>query len=184
MQKRIYLSPPHMGGGELKFIRQAFDENWIAPLGPNVDNFEKDICGFSGAKYAAALSSGTSAIHLALILLGIERDDEVLCQSLTFSASVNPVVYQHAVPVLIGSESATWNMCPETLEEAIKDRMAKGRKPKAIILVHLYGQPAKLDEIMTISGKYGIPIIEDAAEALGAGYRSSSSSSSSNHSAL
>ena len=178
MQKRIYLSPPHMGGSELKYIRQAFEENWIAPLGPNVDNFEKDICGFSGTKYAAALSSGTAAIHLALILLGIERDDEVLCQSLTFSASVNPVVYQHAVPVLIDSESATWNMCPETLEEAIKDRMAKGKKPKAIILVHLYGQPAKLDELMVISGKYGIPIIEDAAEALGAGYRSSSSSSS------
>ncbi|MCH8317125.1 MAG: DegT/DnrJ/EryC1/StrS family aminotransferase [Bacteroidetes bacterium] len=178
MQNRIYLSPPHMGGGELKYIRLAFEENWIAPLGPNVNNIEKDICEFSGVKYAAALSSGTAAIHLALILLGVERQDEVLCQSLTFSASVNPVVYQHAVPVLIGSESATWNMCPETLEEAIKDRMAKGRKPKAIILVHLYGQPAKLDEIMAVSGKYGIPVIEDAAEALGAEYSSSSSSSS------
>ena len=173
-----------MGGGELKFIRQAFDENWIAPLGPNVDNFEKDICGFSGAKYAAALSSGTAAIHLALILLGVEREDEVLCQSLTFSASVNPVVYQHAVPVLIDSESDTWNMCPETLEEAIKDRIAKGKKPKAIILVHLYGQPAKLDEVMTISGKYGIPIIEDAAEALGAEYGSGSGSSNSSSSTI
>ncbi|MHB2153595.1 DegT/DnrJ/EryC1/StrS family aminotransferase [Calditrichota bacterium GD2] len=167
---RIYLSPPHMGGDELKFIKQAFETNWIAPLGPNVDGFEADLARYTGAKYVAALSSGTAAIHLALILLGIEAGDEVLCQSFTFSASVNPVMYQHATPILIDSELETWNMDPNLLEEAIKNRLKKGKKPKAIIIVHLYGMPAKIDEIMEIANKYEIPVIEDAAEALGAKY--------------
>lgn len=170
MNSKIYLSSPHMGGTELKYIEEAFDKNWIAPLGPNVDNFEKDICNYSGAAHAAALSSGTSALHLALILLGVTSGDEVLCSSFTFSASANPIVYQGATPVFIDSEEETWNMSPEYLEVAIKDRIAKGKKPKAIILVHLYGQPAKLKEISEIAARYEIPLIEDAAESLGATY--------------
>jgi len=160
-----------MGGEELKFINEAFDTNWIAPLGPHVNNFEKDLSEYTGVKYAAALSAGTSAIHLALIILGVKKDDEVICQSFTFSASANPIVYQGAVPVFIDSEKETWNMDPSLLEEAIKDRISKGKKPKAIIFVHLYGMPAKVEAIKMIADTYGISLIEDAAEALGSSYQ-------------
>lgn len=172
MNSKIWLSSPHMGGNELKYIHEAFDENWVAPLGPNVNGFEKDLENFlqSDSK-VAALSAGTAALHLALIILGVQRDDEVICQSFTFSASANPITYVGAKPVFVDSEPETWNMCPNALEEAIKDRMAKGKKPKAIIVVHLYGMPAKMDEIMEVSEKYGIPLIEDAAEALGSAYK-------------
>lgn len=160
-----------MGGTEMKYVQEAYDTNWVAPLGPNVNGFEQDIISYTGVKAASVLSSGTAAIHLALILLGVEPDDEVICSSFTFSASANPIAYQGAIPVFIDSEKATWNMCPVLLEEAIVDRIAKGKTPKAIILVHLYGMPSKMDEILTISVKYNIPIIEDAAEALGATYK-------------
>ena len=136
VKKKIWLSSPHMGGGEMKYIQNAFDENWIAPLGPNVNGFEEDLQEYLGISHAAALSSGTAAIHLALILLGVERDDEVIVSSFTFSATVNPIVYQSAIPIFIDSERDTWNMDPQLLEEAIKDRISKGKKPKAIILVH------------------------------------------------
>ena len=168
MNSKIWLSSPHMGGTEEKYIREAFAENWIAPLGPNVDGFEEDIRQFLGGDvHVAALSSGTAAIHLGLILLGVQPGDEVICQSMTFSASANPIAYLGAKPVFVDSEADTWNLSPEWLEKAIEDRMAKGKKPKAIIVVHLYGMPAKMDEILRISGKYGIPVLEDAAEALG-----------------
>jgi len=170
MNKKIWLSSPHMGESEFLFVKEAFDTNWIAPLGPHVDNFEKELSAAVGVKETAVLSSGTAAIHLALIILGIQRDDEVICSSLTFSASANPIVYQGAIPIFIDSEKETWNMDPDLLEYAIKDRIKIGKKPKAIVLVHLYGMPAKLDEIISISNKYGIPIIEDAAEALGSKY--------------
>lgn len=171
MKERILLSSPHMGGNEIKYINQAFEQNWIAPLGPNVNNFETELASYLKTKHVAVLSSGTAAIHLALILLGVDSGDEVLVSSCTFSATVNPIVYQKAIPILIDSESETWNMSPELLEEAINDRIKKGKKPKAIILVHLYGVPAKIDEILNISKKYDIPLIEDAAEALGAYYK-------------
>lgn len=164
---KIWLSSPHMGTEEQNFVNEAFDTNWIAPLGPHVNNFEKDLQTFTGAKHAAALTSGTGALHLALILLGVKAGDEVLCQSFTFSASANPITYVGATPVFIDSEKDTWNMSPIFLEEAIKDRIVKNEKPKAIIVVHLYGMPAKMDEITAIAKKYDIPIIEDAAEALG-----------------
>lgn len=171
-QSKIWLSSPHMGGNELTYIQEAFDHNWIAPLGPNVTGFETDLKQFlQTEKEVGALSSGTAAIHLGLILLGVKAGDEVLCQSMTFSASANPIAYQGAKPIFIDSEKDTWNMCPVFLEEAIKDRMLLGNKPKAIILVHLYGMPAKVDEIVAISKKYEIPILEDAAEALGATYK-------------
>jgi len=171
MNPKIFLSSPHMGGTEQNYIKEAFDANWIAPLGTNVNEFEIAIESYLGANnYAAAVSSGTAAIHLALILLGVTRDDEVLCQSMTFSASANPIVYQGATPIFIDSEPETWNMCPQTLEVAIKDRLAKGKKPKAIIMVHLYGMPCKVDEIVAVSEKYDIPIIEDSAEAFGSSY--------------
>jgi dTDP-4-amino-4,6-dideoxygalactose transaminase len=160
-----------MGGHEIKFVNQAFDTNWIAPMGPNVDGFEADLCTYTGAKHAAALSSGTAAIHLALILLGVKAEDEVICSTFTFSASCNPIVYQGATPIFVDSEQQTWNMSPKFLEEAIKDRILKGTKPKAIILVHLYGMPAQMDELVAIANQYGIPIIEDAAEALGSMYK-------------
>jgi dTDP-4-amino-4,6-dideoxygalactose transaminase len=168
MNSKIWLSSPHMGGDELGFINEAFAENWIAPLGPNVDNFEKDIASYANVKAAAALSAGTAALHLGLILLGVEAHDEVLCSTFTFSASANPIMYQGAVPVFVESEPDTWNMCPQALEDAIIDRIKKGKKPKAIILVHLYGQPAKVEEIMQVANKYEIPVLEDAAESLGA----------------
>ncbi|SMG49125.1 dTDP-4-amino-4,6-dideoxygalactose transaminase [Marivirga sericea] len=168
MDERIFLSAPHMGGEEIKYIQHAFKENWIAPLGPNVNGFEQDIQDYNNIPYAAALSSGTAAIHLALILLGVKTDDVVMASSFTFSATVNPIVYQQAEPVLIDSEEETWNLDPELLEKAIKDYVARGKKPKAIIFVHLYGMPGKIKEVKAIAEKYDIPIIEDAAEALGA----------------
>jgi dTDP-4-amino-4,6-dideoxygalactose transaminase len=168
---KIYLSSPHMGGSERKFVSDAFDTNWIAPLGPNVDGFENDIKKYlGGEKHVAVLSSGTAAIHLALQLLNVSVGDEVLCQSFTFSASANPILYQGATPVFIDSESDTWNMSPELLEIAIKDRIEKYKKPKAIIAVHLYGMPYKANEINAIAKKYDIAVIEDSAEALGSTY--------------
>ena len=167
---KIWLSSPHLTGEEQKYVKEAFDTNWVAPLGPNVDGLEQDICKYTGANYCAALSSGSAAIHLALIMLGVEENDEVLCSSFTFSATVNPIRYQKAIPVFIDSESDTWNMSPELLENAIVERLSKDVKPKAIILVHLYGMPSKMEEIMEIAEKYNIPVIEDAAEAIGATY--------------
>lgn len=172
MNSKIWLSSPHMGGNERTFVNEAFDTNWVAPLGPNVNGLEKDIARFllpqnENGIHVAALSSGTAAIHLGLILLGVKAGDEVICQSMTFSASANPIAYQGATPVFIDSETDTWNMSPEFLEKAIKDRIAKGKKPKAIIPVHLYGMPAKMDEIIAIAAAYEIPVLEDAAEALG-----------------
>lgn len=172
MSDKIWLSSPHMGGNELKYIHQAFDENWVAPLGPNVNEFERSLERFLNADIKiAALSAGTAALHLALIECGVVYGDEVICQSMTFSASANPIAYQGAVPVFVDSESDTWNICPIALEEAIKDRMAKGKKPKAIVAVHLYGMPFKVDEVMAVANKYEIPVIEDAAEALGSKYK-------------
>ncbi len=168
--KRIYLSSPHMGGNEIKYVKEAFETNWIAPIGPNIDLFEKAIAEYSGVPHVAALSSGTAAIHLALIILGVKKDDEVICSSFTFAGSCNPIIYQGAKPIFIDSESETWNMDPGLLEEAIKDRIKKGRNPAAIILVHLYGMPAKVDDILAIARSYEIPVIEDAAEALGSEY--------------
>ncbi|TGV03959.1 aminotransferase class I/II-fold pyridoxal phosphate-dependent enzyme [Flavivirga rizhaonensis] len=168
---KIYLSSPHMGGTEQKFVADAFDTNWIAPLGPHVDGFENDLRRYLGNdKHVAVLSSGTAAIHLALQLLNVSNGDEVLCQSFTFSASANPILYQGATPVFIDSEPDTWNMSPELLEIAIKDRIEKHKKPKAIIAVHLYGMPYKANEINVIARKYEIPVIEDSAEALGSTY--------------
>jgi len=160
-----------MGSGEMKYIKEAFDQNWIAPLGPNVDCFEKEISNYIGVKDTAVLSSGTAAIHLALIILGVGKDDEVITSSFTFSATVNPVIYQGANPILIDSESATWNMSPELLETAIKDRIKKGKRPKAVMPVHLYGMPSSMDQILEITSRYEIPVIEDAAEAFGSKYR-------------
>ena len=172
MEKKIWLSSPHMGGNELKYIHEAFDANWVAPLGPNVDGFENDLEKFLNKDVkVAALSAGTAALHLALIECGVSYGDEVICQSMTFSASANPIAYQGATPVFIDSEKETWNMCPVALQEAIEDRISKGKRPKAIIVVHLYGMPAKMDDILSIAAKYGIPVIEDAAEALGSKYK-------------
>ncbi len=169
---KIWLSSPHMGGNEQQFVNEAFDTNWVAPLGPNVTGFEQDLENYLGNdSNVAALSSGTAAIHLGLILLGVQNGDEVLCQSFTFSASANPIIYQSATPIFIDSESETWNICPIALESAIIDRIAKGKKPKAIIAVHLYGMPFKVDEILAISKKYSIPVLEDSAEALGSKYK-------------
>ncbi|MBF6652516.1 aminotransferase class I/II-fold pyridoxal phosphate-dependent enzyme [Flavobacterium columnare] len=169
---KIWLSSPHMGGNEQKYVNEAFETNWVAPLGPNVNGFEQDLERYLGENLSvAALSSGTAALHLALILLDIKAGDEVICQSMTFSASANPIVYQGAIPIFVDSESETWNMCPIALEEAIKDRISKGKKPKAIIAVHLYGMPYKHDQIKAISQKYQIPVVEDSAEALGSSYR-------------
>lgn len=161
-----------MGGTEQNFVNDAFDTNWIAPLGPNVNGFESDLENYLQEEvHVATLSSGTAAIHLALLLLGVTRGDEVICQSMTFAASANPIVYQGATPIFIDSEKDTWNMCPIHLEEAIKDRIAKGKKPKAIIPVHLYGMPYKVDEINEVAKRYEIPVIEDSAEALGSTYK-------------
>ncbi|GAB2770274.1 DegT/DnrJ/EryC1/StrS family aminotransferase [Salinimicrobium soli] len=174
-QDKIWLSSPHMGGTEKKYVEQAFTDNWIAPLGPNVNGFEEDIKNylfsdsFSHGE-VAALSSGTAALHLALILAGVKRGDEVICQSLTFAASANPITYLGATPVFIDSEEETLNISPIFLEEAIKDRIANGKKPKAIIAVHLYGMPYKVDEVNRVAKTYDIPVIEDSAEALGSSY--------------
>jgi dTDP-4-amino-4,6-dideoxygalactose transaminase len=171
MKPKIWLSSPHMGGTEQKFVNEAFTTNWVAPLGPNVDAFENSLAHYIGVKHAAAMNSGTAAIHIALILLGVKKNDEVIASSFTFTATVNPIVYLGATPVLIESESETWNMCPETLEIAIIDRLSTGKKPKAIIPVHLYGMPANMEKIIEIANKYEIPVIEDAAEALGSRYK-------------
>lgn len=169
---RIWLSSPHMGGGEMKYIDDAFVKNWVAPLGENIDNFEADLEQFLGKNVSvSAVNSGTSALHLALRMLGIGRGDEVICQSLTFTASANPIVYQGATPIFVDSEPETWNISPYFLEKAIENRLKIGKKPKAIIIVHLYGMPAKITEIQQIAKKYEIPIIEDAAEALGSKYQ-------------
>ncbi|UBB90955.1 aminotransferase class I/II-fold pyridoxal phosphate-dependent enzyme [Candidatus Kaistella beijingensis] len=172
MNAKIWLSSPHMGGTELDYIHEAFEQNWVAPLGPNVNSFEDDLKTYLNENVeVAALSAGTAALHLALIILGVKYDDEVICQSFTFSASANPITYVGAKPVFVDSEPKTWNMCPKALETAINDRITKGKKPKAIIVVHLYGMPAKLNEITEIANRYEIPLIEDAAEALGSTFK-------------
>ena len=172
MNKKIWLSSPHMSGNEMKYIQEAFDTNWVAPLGPNVTEFENTLQTYLGENnFVAALSSGTAAIHLGLILAGGTQGDEVLCQTFTFSASANPIAYLGATPVFIDSESDTLNMCPKAMEEAIIDRIAKGKKPKAIIVVDSYGMPAKWDEISAIAKKYSLFLMEDAASALGSTYK-------------
>jgi len=187
MGKKIYLCSPHMCGGEMKYVKEAFDSNWVAPLGPNVDAFERELCAATGAKHVAALSSGTAAIHLSLIMLGVGPGDYVIGTSFTFSATVNPIAYLGATPVLVDSEPGTWNMDPELLEEAILGLKSgvlrsggpavlpskgngEGKLPKAIVVAHLYGMPARMKEIMAVADKYGIPVVEDAAEALGSEY--------------
>lgn len=160
-----------MGGNEIKYIQQTFDTNWIAPVGDNIDNFEKELESYLGSGYVTALNSGTAAIHLGLILLGVQAGDEVICQSMTFAASANPILYLGATPVFIDSETKTWNICPVVLEGAIIDRIAKGKKPKAIIIVHLYGVPCQIESIRLLADKYEIPILEDSAEALGSRYK-------------
>jgi len=164
---KIWLSSPHMGGNEMTYVQEAYNTNWVAPLGPNVTGFEQDIKDYTQTGCVTALSAGTAAIHLALILLDVQAGDEVIAQSFTFSATVNPITYLGATPILIDSEPDTWNMSAELLDKAIKERIKKGKKPKAIIPVHLYGMPAKMDEILSIAKHYDIPIIEDAAESLG-----------------
>ena len=168
---KIWLSSPHMSGRELPYVQEAFTGNWIAPLGPNVDAFERELCAVTGAAHTAALSSGTAALHLALVMLDVGPGDIVLCQTFTFSASANPILYQGATPVFIDSEADTWNLCPEALEEALRYYATRGKRPKAVIGVHLYGMPAKMEEILAICACYGVPFVEDAAEALGATYR-------------
>lgn len=171
MNPKIWLSSPHMSGREMRYINEAFDTNWVSPLGPNVTGFEQELASYLKVNHCAALVSGTAALHMALINLGVAYGDEVVCQSFTFSASANPIVYQGATPVFVDSEPETWNMDPNLLEVAIKDRIAKVKKPKAIIAVHLYGMPAKIDEILSVAQRYEIPVVEDAAEALGSTYR-------------
>lgn len=174
-KKRIYLSSPHMSGYEQEYIEEAFDTNWIAPLGPNVDGFEREFASSVGIKYAAAVSSGTAAIHLALRLLNVQRGDRVFCSSFTFIASANPIIYLGAEPIFIDSEFETWNMSPQALERAFCDADKEKRLPKAVIVVHLYGQSAKMDEILALCDKYNVPIIEDAAESLGSTYKGKAS---------
>ena len=171
MSSRIFLSLPHLGGNEMKWIEEAFKDSWVVPLGPNVNEFEQLLGDYLGNNNVVALSAGTAALHLGLVALDVKAGDEVLCQSFTFAASANPIKYLGANTVFVDSEPDTWNMCPQALEEAICDRKrVTGRYPKAIIPVHLYGMPAKMNEIVAISNKYNIPIIEDAAEALGSTY--------------
>ncbi len=171
MESKIWLSSPHMGGGEMKYIQEAFEHNWVAPLGKNVDEFEIAIENFLGDKHVGALSSGTAALHLALVQLGVGLDDEVICQSFTFSASANPIKYLGAKPIFVDSDEINWNMSPLYLEQAIQDRISKNKKPKAVIVVHLYGMPALMDEISDICKKYEIPLVEDSAESLGSSYK-------------
>ena len=182
MLERIWLSLAHMSGREQGFIQEAFDTNWVVPLGPNVNAFEKSLRDFliengelkieNEGMRIVALSAGTAALHLGLILLGVQPGDEVICQSFTFAASANPIAYLEATPVFVDSEKETWNMDPVLLEEAIKDRLEKtGKLPKAIIPVHLYGMPVKMDEVMEVANRYGIPVLEDSAEALGSEYK-------------
>ncbi|MGG7161206.1 DegT/DnrJ/EryC1/StrS family aminotransferase [Clostridium baratii] len=170
-KKRIFLASPHMGGMEKEFVQEAFDTNWIAPLGPNVNNFEKEIEDYTGSKSAAALVSGTSAIHMALKALGIKEGDRVFCSSLTFAASCNPIIYEKGEPVFIDSEPESWNMSPVALKKAFIECEKEGKLPKAVVVVHLYGQSADMDKIKEICAKYNCPIIEDAAESLGATYK-------------
>lgn len=164
---RLYLSPPHLGRHELNYVNKAIEDNWVAPAGPNLTGFEADICAATGVPYCVALSSGTAALHLGLLLLGVGPGDEVLCPSFTFVATANPIVYCGATPVFVDSEAETWNMCPARLREAILDRLARGKKPKALLLVHLYGMPALLPELLAVAQEFDLPILEDAAEALG-----------------
>ena len=171
MKRKIYLASPHMGGEELEFIKEAFDTNWIAPLGPNVSSFENEMCQYTKVKSATALSSGTSAIHLALKCLGVGQGDIVFCSTLTFSATANPIIYQGAEPVFIDSEYKSWNMCPIALQKAFDDAEKNNKIPKAVIVVNLYGQSADYDKLIEICDKYNVPIIEDAAESLGATYK-------------
>ena len=171
MSPRIYLSSPHMGGEELELVKEAFATNWIAPLGPHVDGFEHELAGFVGSPHAAALSSGTAALHLALRLLGLQAGDEVLCSSFTFSASANPIAYEGAKPVFIDSESTSWNMDPGLLREELDACAARGRLPRAVIVVDLYGQSADYDPILEACAHYDVPVIQDSAEALGATYK-------------
>lgn len=187
MKERIWLSLAEMGGEEQKFIQEAFDTNWVVPLGPNVNGFEADLEKYIDGKgrKVVALSAGTAAIHLALVMLGVQRDDEVICQSFTFSASANPIMYQGAKPVFVDSDPDTWNMCPKALREAIEDRIGQtGKKPKAIIPVHLYGMPAKMEEIKAIADEYDIPVVEDAAEAIGSEYKGKKCGTFGNYGAL
>ena len=171
-QDKIWLSSPHMGGTERDFVTQAFDTNWVAPLGPNVNGFESDLELYQGNDtHVAALSSGTAAIHLALIQAGVGPGDEVICQSFTFCGTTNPVLYLGAIPIMVDSESTSWNMCPEALIQAVEDRIQLGKKPKAILAVHLYGMPYKVDEIHAFAKAHSIPVIEDSAEALGSTYK-------------
>ncbi|MCE2719767.1 MAG: DegT/DnrJ/EryC1/StrS family aminotransferase [Dolichospermum sp.] len=171
MNKPILLSTPHIGSQELAFVKQAFDTNWIAPVGPHVDAFEQEFCQITGAGYAAAVSSGTAALHLALQLVGVGSGDEVFCSTLTFAATANPIIYLGAKPVFIDSDRISWNMNPELLQEALQKRAYFGKLPKAVILVHLYGQSADIEPILQVCDQYNIPLIEDAAEALGATYK-------------
>lgn len=171
MNKRIYLSPPHISGRELKYIIDAFESNWIAPLGPNVDAFEQEICNYIGVNYGLAVSSGTAGIHLALRYLGVGSGDYVFCSTLTFAGSCNPVLYQNAIPVFIDSDPESWNMSPVALEKAFEWAKKEGKMPKAVIIVDLYGQSADYDQLLPICEHYGVPVIEDAAEALGASYK-------------
>lgn len=187
MKERIWLSLAEMGGEEQKFIQEAFGTNWVVPLGPNVNGFEADLEKYIDGKgrKVVTLSAGTAAIHLALVMLGVQRDDEVICQSFTFSASANPIMYQGAKPVFVDSEPDTWNMCPKALREAIEDRIGQtGKKPKAIIPVHLYGMPAKMEEIKAIADEYDIPVVEDAAEAIGSEYKGKKCGTFGNYGAL
>ena len=168
---RLYLSPPHLCGAEIDFVKEAFDSNWVAPLGPMVDRFEEEIRVYTGSACALAVSSGTAALHLALILLDVREGDEVLCSSFTFAGSAFPIRYVGATPVFIDSEESSWNMDPSLLEEAIADRLRRGKKIGACIIVHLYGQSADVDAVMRVCSRYGVPVIEDAAESLGALYK-------------
>ncbi|WP_348810475.1 DegT/DnrJ/EryC1/StrS family aminotransferase [Flavobacterium maritimum] len=172
MNSRIWLSSPHMSGFERNFVQKSLETNWLDLIGDDVNGFENDLANYFGNKFhVSALNSGTAAIHLGLILLGVQAGDEVICQSMTFSASANPILYQGATPVFVDSELDTWNLCPIALDEAIVDRISKGKMPKAIIAVHLYGVPYKIDEVRAVANKYGIPILEDGAEALGSSYK-------------
>lgn len=171
MNKPILLSTPHMGNYELEFVQEAFNTNWIAPIGPHVDAFEEEFCQVIGADYAAAVSSGTAALHLALQLVGVERGDEVFCSTLTFAATANPITYLGAEPVFIDSDRISWNMNPDLLQEALQKRAYLGKLPKAVVVVHLYGQSADIEPILQVCNQYDIPLIEDAAESLGATYK-------------
>ena len=171
-QNKIWLSSPHMGGTEQNYIQEAFDANWVAPLGPNVNGFEQDLENYLDANvHVGALSSGTAAIHLGLILLGVKAGDAVLCQTMTFSASANPILYLGATPIFVDSETTTWGLCPQALEQAIQDSIQKGKKPKAIIAVHLFGVPYQIEAVRAVADTYQIPILEDAASALGSAYK-------------